>query len=84
MSFVQYGHQTEAERAADQRQRDAMDLIKRISQHQACIVSQLEMLVRGHPPDAIRARIAQEAVEYGLLLEQLMGSAQHRLTGTRR
>jgi hypothetical protein len=85
MAFVQYGYQTEAERAAAERQRDAMALIKRISEHQAVIVGQLEQLVRGGPPDAIRARIAEEGVEYGFLLEELMGSvAQYRITGPRR
>jgi hypothetical protein len=82
MAYVQYGHMTEAERAADERHREAMEMIKLISQHQAVIVGQLEQLVRGHPPDAIRKRIAEEAAEYGLLLEELMGSVdQYRLTG---
>jgi hypothetical protein len=85
MAFVQYGHETEAERAAAQKQRDAFELIKRISQHQATIVGQLEQLVRGGPPDAIWKRIAEEGVEYGRLLGEIRGSvAQYRITGPSR
>jgi hypothetical protein len=85
MVFVQTIYSTPEEIAAARKQRDAMELIKRISQHQAVIIGQLEQLVRGHPPDAIRKRIAEEAAQYGVLLEELMGSvAQYRLTGPTR
>jgi hypothetical protein len=76
---------SEAEIAAGRRQREAMELIKKIGQHQAVIIGQLEQLVRGGPPDAIRRRIAQEGAEYGILLEELLGSvAQYRVTGPTR
>jgi hypothetical protein len=84
MSFVQYGyHQTEAQRAAEERQRDAMELVKEISQHQAVIIGQLEQLIRGGPPEGILQRIAEEGVEYGVRLEailKLMGCEQRRIT----
>jgi hypothetical protein len=81
MAFVQYGYQTEAERAADERQRDAMQLIKEIGQWQAVIIGQLEQLVRGAPPDRIRTRISEASREYGVRLEMLLGVEPYRLKG---
>jgi len=84
MAFVQYGHQTEAERAADERQREAMQTIKEIGQWQGVIVGQLEQLIRGGPPDAIRQRIAEASEEYGVRLRAVMGAEPYRLTGPTR
>jgi hypothetical protein len=82
--FVQYGYVTEAERAADQRRRDAMQLIREIGDWQSVIVQQLEMLVRGHPPDAIRKRISEASIEYGERLSKIMNDEPYRLTGPSR
>lgn len=84
MAFVQFGYQTEAERAAGERQRDAMQLIKEIGEWQAVIVGQLEQLIRGAPPDAIRQRIAEASEEYGERLTTLLKAEPYRLTGPRR
>lgn len=84
MAFVQYGFQTEAERAADQRQRDGMQTIKEISEWQAVIIGQLEMLVRGHPLDAIRQRIAEASQEYGERLTKLLADRSCRIAGPKR
>jgi hypothetical protein len=81
MSFVQYGHQTDVERAADERQREALQIIKEIGEWQSVIVLQLQMLVRGHPPDAIRQRIAEASREYGERLTSLLSQQPYRLTG---
>jgi hypothetical protein len=83
--FVQYGvHQTEAERAAAERQRERMQLVKEIGEWQAVIVSQLEQLIRGAPPDRIRKRIAEASEEYGVRLRTLLESEPYRLTGPSR
>jgi hypothetical protein len=84
MGYVQYGHQTDAERAADERQREALETIKEIGQWQAVIVLQLQMLVRGHPPDAIRQRIAEASREYGERLTRLLEEQPRRIAGPKR
>jgi hypothetical protein len=84
MAYVQYGYESADERAAAERQREALQLIKEIGQWQQVIVSQLEMLIRGSPPDAIRKRIAEASKEYGVRLEALLGAEPYRLTGPRR
>ena len=84
MAFVQYGHETEAERAAAQRQRERLQLVKEIGEWQAVIVLQLEQLVRGAPPDRIRSRISEASREYGVRLEALLEAEPYRLTGPSR
>jgi hypothetical protein len=84
MGFVQYGHQTEAERAAAERQRERMQIVKEIGEWQAVIVCQLEQLIRGAPPDRIRARISEASEEYGVRLRALLGPEPYRLTGPTR
>jgi hypothetical protein len=81
MAFVQYGYQSEADRAADGRQRDAMRLIKEIGQWQAVIVSQLEQYVRGADPKGVRERIAEASNEYGIRLKAIMNSSPPRISG---
>jgi hypothetical protein len=83
MAFIQFGYQSEAERAADERRRDALELVKEIGFCQATIVGQLEQLVRGGPPAVILQRIADEGTEYGIRLEailKLMGCSQRRIS----
>ncbi len=84
MAFVQYGYQTEAERAAAERQRDAMQLVKEIGEWQTVITGQLEQLIRGAPPDRIRQRIAEASEEYGVRLRTLLEAEPYRITGPRR
>jgi hypothetical protein len=84
MAFVQHGHQSEAERAADVQQRERLQLVKEISEWQAVIVLQLEQLIRGAPPDGIRQRIAEASEEYGVRLRAIMEAEPYRLTGPTR
>jgi hypothetical protein len=84
MPFVQYGYETEAERAAAKKQRDAMQLVKEIGEWQQVIVGQLEQLIRGAPPDRIRKRIQEASSEYGIRLAALLEAEPYRLTGPSR
>jgi hypothetical protein len=85
VSFIQYGFQTEAERAADQHRRDLEQQLKELAQWQGVIVGQLEQLIRGAPPDRIRARINEASREYGIRLKALLESgSSYQITGPSR
>jgi len=70
---------------AARRQEDALRRVKEISQQQAVIINQLEQLIRGAPPDAIKKRIAEASEEYGARLEWLLDTySQRRIPDMRR
>jgi hypothetical protein len=81
---VHVPYMSEAEIAAARKQQDSMRLVKEIGEWQQVIVGQLEQLIRGGPPDAIRKRISEASAEYGERLGKLLKDEPYRLSGPAR
>jgi hypothetical protein len=84
MSFVQYGHMTEVERAAAEGQRQNALLLKEMKEWMDVLHLRVEIWCRNGPSQALRDGISEASAEYGERLERLLGSASIRLTGPSR
>ena len=74
MAFVQYGHLTDAERAADQRDRDLDARKKDWDLSHSTISVKMDILLRGGN-DGYKAEIIDLARKYVCELEQLVDAA---------
>ena len=75
MAYVQYGHQTEAERAADQHRRDIEQQLKEMEQWQAAIVGTLRIMVRGGATPNNLKQLEDATAEYGIRFSAIMDYA---------
>jgi hypothetical protein len=85
MAFVQYGHQTEAERAAEQHRRDIEQQLKELEQWAAVIVGNLRIMVRSGASKQNIRQLEDAQAEYGKCYSAIRDYASlHRLTGPNR
>jgi hypothetical protein len=85
MAFVQYGHQTEAERAADQHKRDMEQQLKELGEWQDVIRLALSIMMRGGSNPASMKQIEEATEEYGRRFSAIMSYVSAiRLTGPKR